>query len=92
MPPFPNRSGGKRFQGPTQLIALLKDQQKQFVRNLTEKLTTYAIGRGLESYDNCNVTEIAERVAQNDYRFSALVTEIVLSDPFRKRRGDGGQQ
>ena len=53
-------------------------------------MLTYAIGRGVESTDNCNLNEVVKRVAGNDYRFSALVTEIVLSDPFRKRRGDGG--
>jgi hypothetical protein len=82
----------KRFNGPIQLIALLKTRQTQFVHNMTEKMLTYAIGRGVERTDNCNLKEIVKRVAGEDYRFSALVTEIVLSDPFRKRRGDGGQK
>jgi hypothetical protein len=84
--------GGKRFNGPAELIAILKGQQQQFARSFSEKLLTYAIGRGLESYDNCNVDEIGRRLAENDYRFSALVTEVVLSEPFRMRRGDGGQK
>lgn len=79
--------GGRRFNGPAELIALLKTQQTQFTRNLVEKLATYALGRGLEPSDRCNVSEIADRVAKRGYRFSALVTEIVLSEPFRKRRG-----
>jgi len=83
---------GKRFNGPMQLIGVVKSRQDQFVRNLTEKLLTYAIGRGVESTDNCNLKEIIQRVAREDNRISALVTEIVISDPFRKRRGDGGQK
>ena len=61
-------------------------------RERHEELLTYAIGRGVESTDNCNLKEIVQRVSREDNRFSALVTEIVLSDPFRKRRGDGGQK
>jgi mono/diheme cytochrome c family protein len=83
--------GGQRFQGPTQLISLLKaKQQEQFVRNLCQQMMTYALGRGLESYDRCNLDAIAKRVAAKSYRFSAIVTEVVQSDPFRMRRGDGG--
>jgi hypothetical protein len=82
--------GGRRFNGPAQLIAILKGNKEQFARSLSEKMLTYAIGRGLEPNDNCNLTEIGRSVAKNDFRFSALVTEVVLSDPFRKRRGDGG--
>jgi mono/diheme cytochrome c family protein len=78
--------GGKRFSGPAQLITLLKAQEAQFTRNLTEKLLTYALGRGIEPYDRCNVTEIAERVGKAGHRFSALATEVVLSEPFRKRQ------
>jgi hypothetical protein len=78
--------GGKRFAGPAQLITLLKRQEGQFTRNLAEKLLTYALGRGLEPYDRCNVTEIAERVSRKGHRFSAVATEVVLSEPFRKRQ------
>jgi mono/diheme cytochrome c family protein len=83
--------GGQRFQGPTQLISLLKAKRRdEFVRNFCEKMMTYALGRGLESYDRCNLDAIAKRVAAKGYRFSAVVTEVVQSEPFRMRRGDGG--
>jgi hypothetical protein len=49
---------------------------------------TYALGRGIESSDRCNLDEIAANVAKRNYRFSALVSEIVTSEPFRYRRGD----
>ena len=55
---------------------------------MTEKLLTYALGRGLERYDKPVVKEIASRVAADNYRFSTLVLEIVRSQPFQMRRGD----
>jgi hypothetical protein len=54
-------------------------------------MLTYALGRGLEPYDNCNVDAIVSRVAAEGHRFSALITEVVVSEPFRMRKGDGGR-
>jgi len=82
--------GGQTFRGPAQLKAILKSKTRQFVRCLAEKMLTYALGRGLESYDKCAVDDIVKVVQKNGYRFSALVTAVVQSEPFRKRRGDGG--
>jgi len=82
--------GGQKFAGPAQLKQILKGKKSQFVKCLSEKLMTYALGRGLQNYDTCKVTDIVATAAKNDYRFSSLVTAVVLSDPFRKRRGDGG--
>lgn len=79
--------GGQSFQGPRELKAILKSRKDAFARCLTEKLLTYALGRGLEYYDRKAVDRIAGAVAKSDYRFSALVLEIVKSDPFQKRRG-----
>ena len=56
-----------------------------FVRGLTEKLLTYALGRGLERYDRPTVTEITARLSARDYKFSQLVLEIVNSLPFQMR-------
>lgn len=47
----------------------------------------YAIGRGLEPYDDRAVEKALAGVAKANYRFSAVVAEIVKSDPFRLRRG-----
>jgi hypothetical protein len=57
-----------------------------FTRGLTEKLLTYALGRGLERYDKPVVKMIAAQVAAGDYRFSAMALEIVKSLPFQRRR------
>jgi hypothetical protein len=81
---------GKSFQGPADLRKVLLEKREQFARCLTEKLLTYAIGRGVERADRCFVEKIAANVARKDYRFSALVLEIVTSDPFQKRRAKGG--
>ncbi|MDG2380258.1 MAG: DUF1592 domain-containing protein [Pirellulaceae bacterium] len=83
--------GDLGFNGPQQLRQLLKTSQKpQFTRSLAEKMLTYALGRGLESYDRCAVDDIVENLQQNDYRFSALVLGIVNSEPFRLRGFRGG--
>ena len=78
---------GKSFQGPAELKAILKGKQELVVRNLAEKLLTYGIGRGLEFYDNRSLNQICDQAARADHKFSALITAIVKSDPFRLRRG-----
>jgi hypothetical protein len=78
---------GKSFQGPAELKAILKAKQELVVRNLAEKLLTYGIGRGLEFYDNRALNQICAETAKADHKFSALITAIVKSDPFRLRRG-----
>jgi hypothetical protein len=82
--------GGAGFQGPAELMELLAERKKNdFCRCLTEKMLTYALGRGLESWDRCTVRQVQQRLAANDYRFSALVTGIVTSDPFLARESRG---
>ncbi|HUG94200.1 MAG TPA: DUF1588 domain-containing protein, partial [Planctomycetaceae bacterium] len=82
--------GGGTFGGPKELMQILKMQKRNaFCRCLTEKLLTYALGRGLESYDRCSVDEIVKELEQSDFRFSALVTSIVLSEPFQYREARG---
>ena len=78
---------GKSFNGPAELKTVLKDKRELFVRNLTEKLLTYALGRGLEYYDSRPVRRISADLAKQEHRFSALVSGIVKSDAFRLRRG-----
>jgi mono/diheme cytochrome c family protein len=83
---------GQKFNGPVELIGILKSKQTQFVRCLSEKMLTYALGRGLEPNDHCNIDQIVRNVARHNNHFSALVTEVVQSNPFRKRRGDAEAQ
>jgi hypothetical protein len=78
--------GGQTFTGPTELKAKLKDHREAFTRGLTDKLLTYALGRGLERADRPVVGTIASRLAAREYKFSALVEGIVTSLPFQQRR------
>ena len=55
------------------------------MRTATEKLLTYALGRGLEYYDMPVVRAIVQDAARSDYRFSSLVLGIVKSAPFQMR-------
>jgi hypothetical protein len=78
--------GGDTFTGPEELRTILAGQRDAFARSLTSKLMIYALGRGLERYDSRTVRGIAGRLPARDYRFSALVLEIVNSLPFQQRR------
>ncbi len=77
---------GTLVDGPAGLRRVLLDRRDEFVETLAARLLTYALGRGLESYDRPAVREIRRRTEAADYRFSALVAAIVDSVPFRLRR------
>jgi hypothetical protein len=74
---------GRSFKGFRDLVAVLKADPSALTECLAEKMLTYALGRGLERSDRKAVKAIAERVAKDGYHFSALVLEIVRSDPFQ---------
>lgn len=78
---------GSKFKGPRELKAVLKQKSDEFVRCLSGKMLTYALGRGLEASDRCVVDEIAAATAEGGYKFSAMIRAIVASDPFQNRRG-----
>jgi hypothetical protein len=79
--------GGKSFQGPAELKAILLERRELVARSLAEKMLVYALGRGLESYDRPALKKITAALAADNYKFSRLAIEIALSDPFRMRRG-----
>ena len=79
---------GKSFAKPAELMSLLKEDLTDFSHCLTEKMLTYALGRGLERYDRRAVDEIGRKLAASDYRFQTLIHEIVASLPFQSRRGE----
>ncbi len=82
---------GQSFQTPAQLKAILKSQSKQFVQGFSEKLLTFALGRGLTPTDRCSLDTIGQAAAKDSYKFSALVSEIVRSEPFRLKRSEGAK-
>lgn len=77
---------GTKVSGVNDLRAALLSRPNVFVGTMTEKMLTYALGRGLEYYDMPAVRAITHQAAQNDYRFSSLVLGIVESTPFQMRR------
>ncbi|MCZ6794551.1 MAG: DUF1592 domain-containing protein, partial [Planctomycetota bacterium] len=79
---------GTTFDGPEGLKKVLIERRALFLKALSEKMLTYALGRGLEYYDRCAVEEVAEHVAANGHRFSSLVLGLVKTRPFLLRRGD----
>ena len=70
-----------------QLQSKYKDQ---FIRCFTEKLLTYALGRGLQYYDRCTVQQIIERASKQDYRISEFIFAIAQSETFLNRSGNSG--
>ena len=81
--------GGQSFAGSKELKEVLKSKSDVFVNNVTEKLLTYSLGRGLERYDRPTVEAISRQVKASDYKFSALVMEVVKSKPFQMQSVEG---
>ena len=75
---------GTKFEGPSGLAQALLGSDR-FVTTLTEKMLTYALGRGLEYYDAPAVRAIVRESAKNDYRFTSLILGVVQSAPFQMR-------
>jgi hypothetical protein len=83
---------GTKFNGPVELKNILKQRKTEFVEGFTEKMLTYALGRGVEPYDGPAVKAISDAAAKNGYKFSALIVEIVKSYPFQYRQKDKGKR
>jgi len=76
---------GTKVEGPRELRQALVAQKTQFVTTVTDKLLTYALGRGLEYYDAPTVRAIDRNAAANDYRWSSVISGIVKSAAFQMR-------
>lgn len=78
---------GEKFADIRQLKHVLANERRlDYYRCLTEKMLTYALGRGLDYYDTHTVDQIVERLEKNNGRFSALLNGIIESAPFQKQR------
>jgi len=81
---------GESFTNPRELKRILVTERKRdFYRCLTEKMLTYAVGRGLEYYDVHTVDAIVERIERENGRATALLMGIIESAPFQKTRAPG---
>jgi hypothetical protein len=77
---------GKTIQTPMEFRAALLARSDQFIRTVTEKMMTYALGRGVDAPDGPTVRQIDRELAKSDNRWSTLILGIVQSAPFEMRR------
>jgi hypothetical protein len=84
---------GSKVDGVVALRNSILSRPEVFVGTMTEKLMTYALGRGVDYRDMPAVRAVVRDAARNDYRFSSLVLGIVHSVPFQMRvkNGDSGK-
>jgi hypothetical protein len=80
--------GGSPFEGVAGLEQALLKRPELFVGTLVEKLLTFALGRGVESYDAPSVRRIVRHACGTGYRFSTLIVGIATSTPFQMRRSE----
>jgi hypothetical protein len=82
--------GGRKFQGADELIALLiKDHQNDFLRSVSSKMLTYALGRGTDWYDKPAIDRIIKETENAGTGTRAMIKAVIRSVPFQYRRGDG---
>ena len=77
---------GTELTGPSSVRDLLLKNREDFVATVTEKLLTYALGRGVEYYDQPSIRNIVRQAEVDDYRWSSLILNIVESTPFQMRK------
>ena len=77
---------GTKFDGPLEFRKILVDRERLVAHTVASKLLTYALGRGLESYDQPAVRGILRESASRNYRWSSLILAIANSTPFQVRR------
>jgi hypothetical protein len=76
---------GQSFRTPAELKAIILESKDQFTSGLSEKVLTYATGRGMELRDRAAIRQIADRVKENGYGLRELILAVVESDTFRMR-------
>jgi mono/diheme cytochrome c family protein len=79
---------GKSFQTAAEMRTVLLGSMPQISRCLTEKVMTYALGRGMQPYDNSTINQIDKALTADGYHFQTLIYEVVRSLPFQSRRGE----
>jgi len=81
---------GTKFDGPAGLREVLVTKKHMFIETFTERLMTYALGRGVEEYDHPALRKITREAASENHRWSSLILGIVNSTPFQMRRVSDG--
>lgn len=79
---------GTKFDGAGGLKKILLDERKdEFIHNLISKTMTYALGRGVEYYDECAIRQVQAEMTKHDFHYSSMIHAIVHSPSFQKRGG-----
>jgi hypothetical protein len=81
---------GTKFNGPAGLRDVLMAKRDMFIETFTERLLTYALGRGVEEYDHAALRTIARGAAADNQKWSSIILGIVNSTPFQMRRASDG--
>ncbi len=79
---------GSRFEGVTGLERAVLKRPEVFIGTMTEKLLTFALGRGVEYHDAPAIRKIVRDARGNDFRFSSLIVGIATSTPFQMRKSE----
>ncbi len=74
---------GRKFNGAVELLEVLRADEGKISRHFARKLLTYALGRGLNSSDECAVDQIVERASADNYSVRSYIRAVVESEPFR---------
>jgi len=83
---------GTKFEGLDGLRNIILANKDQFVQTVTNRLLTYAVGRGLDYYDMPTIRKIVKQTAPSNYNFSTLVVNVVKSMPFQMRKAPKPEQ
>jgi hypothetical protein len=78
---------GSTYKNVQDLRAILKSKDADFRKCLTQKIMLYALGRGLEPYDQCAIDSVCASMQKHHDTFSSLIVAVVQSDPFNYRKG-----
>jgi hypothetical protein len=76
---------GSPVNGPSGLKEYLLQNKVHYIRNLSRKLLSYGLGRGIYFHDNFIVNKMIENAMRDDYRFSSLIKTVVLSPQFQHK-------
>lgn len=79
---------GETFEGPAQLKVILREEKEKFAKNLSRKLLSYALGRGVGFKDTPTIEELTQALVENDFNSQAFMLALVNSYPFRHKKSD----
>lgn len=76
---------GRTFESPAELVTLLATKKSQIVENFSTRMLTYALGRGLQRQDKCDIDRITRYTEQNAHSIRSILEAIVTSDAFLQK-------